>query len=263
MFWGNKEKMKKTGIFIIHGFVSTSEMSFGYLTEKLKKNKIQNIMMPTLQGHATPEDIPNFDHKKCLREIEDQFIIFKSKYDTVFLVGFSMGGAIAAHLAAKYKPDKLVLVAPALKYGGKKLMKNNIVNFLKNRKEKEDEESDIQIDNFIESLSGEKDDEFKKEFADRVKKINLNTMTNFTKLISTVNKSLKENNIICPTRIYQSDMDELVPVDASLIAFDKVFNKDKKLHLVSGAPHNVLKSDLKKDIVKEIIYFLYGKEKIK
>ena len=105
-------------------------MSFGYLTEKLKKNKIENIHMPTLQGHETPEDIPNFDYKKCLEQIENEFLIFSGRHDIVYLVGFSMGGAIASYLAAKHNPNKLVLLAP-LKYGGKKIMKKQYSRLFK------------------------------------------------------------------------------------------------------------------------------------
>jgi carboxylesterase len=262
MFWKRKEKIE-IGIFIIHGFISTSKMSFGYLTEKLQKNKIRNIYMPTLQGHEKPEDIPNFDYKKCLEQIENEFIVFRAKYQAVYLVGFSMGGAIASYLASKYKPDKLVLVAPALKYGGKKLMKNNIVNFLKNKKEKEDSETDVQIESCVSSLTTEKDNDYKHEFTERVKQVNLSTMMNFSKLISTINKTLKEKKIECPARIYQSDEDELVPVEAALAAFDKIYDNDKRLNLITNSPHNVLKSDHKEEIVEEILYFLYGKKKVK
>ena len=262
MFWKRKEK-SNIGIFIIHGFISTSKMSFGYLTEKLIKNKIENISMPILQGHEKPEDIPNFDYKKCLEQVETEFLMFRGKYPVVYLVGFSMGGAIASYLAAKHSPDKLVLVAPALKYGGKKIMKNNIVNFLKNRKDKDDSESDVQIESFVDGLSTEKDDEHKQEFTERIKNVSLNTMMNFSKLVSTINKTLKDKKIECPTRIYQSDEDELVPVEAALLAFDKVYDDDKKLSIITNSPHNVLKSGHKEEIVKEILYFLYGKKKVK
>ena len=142
-------------------------------------------------------------------------------------------------------------------------MKNNIVNFLKNRKEKDDIDNEVQIESFVDSLSSEKEDNHKQEFADRVKQIGLGTILNFSKLIGVINKTLKDKKIECPTRIYQSDEDELVPVEASLLAFDKVYNNDKRLNLITNSPHNVFKSDHKEEIVKEILYFLYGKKKVK
>src|SRR5699024_3853281 len=51
-----------------------------------------------------------------LQAAEDSLQQLKTRYEKVFLIGFSMGGMIAAYLAGKFKVDKLVLLATAGKY---------------------------------------------------------------------------------------------------------------------------------------------------
>src|SRR5699024_12436828 len=55
-------------------------------------------------------------NKKLIKAAESALKQLKEKYDEIYLIGFSMGGMIAAYLAAKYKVDKLVLLATSGKY---------------------------------------------------------------------------------------------------------------------------------------------------
>src|SRR5699024_12565302 len=49
-------------------------------------------------------------------ETEQALIELKANCDKLYVVGFSMGGMIAAYLAANYDVDKLVLLSTARKY---------------------------------------------------------------------------------------------------------------------------------------------------
>src|SRR5699024_10116542 len=72
-----------------------------------------DIKVPTLPGHGETLALGNVTHDKWLQAAEDALQSLKEKYTQVYLIGFSMGGMIAAYLAAKFKVDKLVLLAPA------------------------------------------------------------------------------------------------------------------------------------------------------
>ena len=71
-----------------------------------------NVLLPG-HGHesAGPPDVL---WKACLNEVELRYGILARVYDKVHVVGFSFGGALALHLAAKEKPASLVLLSAAL-----------------------------------------------------------------------------------------------------------------------------------------------------
>ena len=69
----------------------------------------------------------------------------------------------------------------------------------------------------------------------------------------------KELNIVdIPTRIYQSENDELIPVDSALWIFSKIKTEDKRLMFLSGPRHRILNSSVKEEITEDVIRFLYG-----
>lgn len=100
---------------IIHGFTG-GPYELEPLSNFLKEETSWHIEIPTLPGHGRKLALKNVSHKKWISTAEDSLKQLLAKYDEVYLIGFSMGGMIASYLAAKYKVDKLVLLASARKY---------------------------------------------------------------------------------------------------------------------------------------------------
>ncbi|MFZ3578905.1 alpha/beta hydrolase [Virgibacillus sp. DJP39] len=100
---------------LIHGYTG-GPYEIEPLSVFLKEETNWHIEVPTLPGHGRKLDLKNVSHKKWIKAAEDSLKALLTKYDEVYLVGFSMGGMIASYLAAKYKVDKLVLLASAGKY---------------------------------------------------------------------------------------------------------------------------------------------------
>lgn len=104
-----------TGCLIIHGYTG-SPHEVEPLADYLKEHTDWLIDVPTLPGHGSELDLDNVSHKNWLTAAEHSLNQLKEKTDTIYLIGFSMGGMIAAYLASKHNVDKLVLLAPSGKY---------------------------------------------------------------------------------------------------------------------------------------------------
>jgi carboxylesterase len=266
-----RDKKKTIGLFIVHGFLGNPKTSFGDLSERLKKNKI-SYQMPNLQGHGYCEDINTFSYKECLEDIEDQYRDFVSKFDIVYLMGFSMGGVIATHLSNVIGADKLVLIAPAFKYGGTNKLTTKVTDFFKSKKVKNEDEAADLIDNikeedatkflseFMQVESSQDNIDLAKDYSEKLKRIKLSVFTNFMRLVSSVKKQIK-SKIDIPTRIYISEHDDIVPIESALYGFNLIDSLDKKLTILTGIGHRILKSEIKDEIITEILLFLYGKVK--
>lgn len=101
-----------TGCLMLHGFTGGT-YEIGPLAYYLQENTTWDIRLPTLPGHGKGAKIEESTHEEWLEVAETTLQDLMVKNDTVHIIGFSMGGMIAAYLAAKYPIEKLVLLAPA------------------------------------------------------------------------------------------------------------------------------------------------------
>lgn len=264
--------MKNIGLFCVHGFLEDGLQSFQYLKDELEKNNIHNFYLTDLQGHSPDEDINTFNYKKCLEQVEEEYQRYKEKYDETYLIGFSMGGVIASHLASSYGTDKLVLISPAFKYGqGTQFFKDMLTLFNRSREDESfpsfreffnynREDRMARIQEFVNSEYKDLGTSYE-NFLKRLSKVNASTLVNFTRLVASVKRNLTLEGL--PVRIYHAEFDELVPVNSSLYIFQHIKSEDKRLNLMAGVYHRILSSKLKDDIIDEIINFLYGNDYFK
>jgi carboxylesterase len=251
------------GLFCIPGYTEIGLDTYAYVTEILSAHHLPFYVMEN-QAHGIHEDINDFNYKLALAKAEKEYLSFMKDYDEVFLMGFSMGGAIASYLATRYGCDKLVLVSPAFKYGRTTQL---LTDFLKTFGEDNQYPSILDL---FKAKAGERKEIIRRymqqEFADkggayftmfdRLDKVKPTSFLNFTRLVATVKKEL--NLVDIPTRIYQSENDELIPVDSALWIFSKIKTEDKRLIFLSGPRHRILNSGVKEEITEDVIRFLYG-----
>ena len=103
------------GCLIIHGYTG-GPYEVDPLAEFLRDNTDWHIEVPTLPGHGKELHLKNASYKRWIQAAEKELRKLQDSFDEVYVIGFSMGGMIAAYLAAKYKIDKLVLLATSGKY---------------------------------------------------------------------------------------------------------------------------------------------------
>jgi len=103
-----------TGVLLLHGFTGTPRDLAG-LARRLHGSGF-TVSLPRLPGHGTNGgDFLQSGWRDWLRAAADAWMDIAGRCEKVHLVGYSMGGVLAAMLAAHFPVSRLVLVAPALR----------------------------------------------------------------------------------------------------------------------------------------------------
>jgi carboxylesterase len=99
---------------LLHGYVG-ARSDFADLGERISEEGFF-VRMARLPGHGTtPVDFDKQTPESMLEGARAELEDLRSKFERVYLVGFSMGGAISTLLASEGGVDGLVLVAPYYK----------------------------------------------------------------------------------------------------------------------------------------------------
>lgn len=103
------------GCLCIHGFTG-GPYEIEPLTTFLEEKTDWLINVPTLPGHGLDLQLDDYTHQDWLDAADEAYQELAAKVDVVYVVGFSMGGMIAASLAAKYPVAGLIMLSPSRKY---------------------------------------------------------------------------------------------------------------------------------------------------
>lgn len=100
-------------VLVLHGFTGlTDEMD--YLAQRLHQAGF-SVSVPRLPGHGTNgEDFMQSGWRDWLRHAIDAYLELKSRHETVYVSGLSMGGILTLLLAAHFPVDRIALAAPAV-----------------------------------------------------------------------------------------------------------------------------------------------------
>ena len=225
----------RKAILLVHGFAGGS-YDYANLGNDLEMYADFDIFTFTLPGHEdkTHEKVTREDF---IKSAEDQIErLIKHGYTTIYVIGHSMGGVIACHLARKYKQvKKLILAAPAFRYFSFKGDKFDLIGSLKK--------------------TPAIFHEYKKDtILSRIFKMPLPTILEFTKLVEEHEDDPKYLN--CPTLIIQGLNDNIVPIDSSEYVYKAIKSTVKCLVKIKGATHDIFKSDTYDEILDIIVKFL-------
>ena len=101
----------RTACLMVHGFLSTVQ-DFGGLGERLAEQGV-TVRKMRLPGHGTtPVDLAYQPPGALYRAVEKEYRDLARNFDRIYVVGFSMGGALSTLLASREPVDRLVLLAP-------------------------------------------------------------------------------------------------------------------------------------------------------
>ena len=102
------------GCLLIHGFTSSPTEMAGLAT--FLKSKGYGVRLTRLPGHGSdPNDLLSVTYRDWLQCVENDFAAVCAVSDQQFVIGLSLGGALALHLAARRHFAGVVALAPALK----------------------------------------------------------------------------------------------------------------------------------------------------
>jgi len=126
----------KTGIYLIHGF-SSSTYELKILAKFLNK-KNYHVVLNNLPGHGTNiEDCNQSEYTDWLNYSKIELAKLCSKSDNVFIIGISMGAVIGLYLSTLFPINGLIIGGTVLKF--KLWWNTNVLNtlfcrFIKTRK---------------------------------------------------------------------------------------------------------------------------------
>lgn len=229
----------RKAILIIHGFAGGT-YDQEYLANELELENHFDVYTFTLPGHDNTHSKIKMEDWIEKAELQTERLI-KNGYKNIYLIGHSMGGVIATHIASKYKEvKKLVLAAPAFHFLSVKNDDLNILESLKSGKQVlKDYKTDVIISRFL--------------------KLPANAVTEFIKLVK--NYYDTPCFITIPTLIIEGTKDTLVPMSSANYVYKHLQSKQKILLKVDGINHDIFRSNRTEELTRYIIKFLKNKIK--
>lgn len=235
----------KKAILFIHGFVG-GNYDYDNFPNELEIYKDFDVFTFTLPGHDKLI-VKNIKYKEWIDEAENQIkFLLNNHYKNIYVIGHSMGGVIAAHLAATYpQVKKLVLVAPAFRYFYFKDGKINIKNISETIKNMPD---------LFKKMGTEK-------VIERISKTPISTMLEFTKLVNEYSQDAQ--NITCPTLIIHGTEDTVVPSEGTEYVHNAIKSNTNILINIKKVTHDCFKGQRNNEVKGIITNFLRKKSKKK
>ncbi len=221
-------KGNEIGILLCHGFAGTPQ-SVGELG-KLLAAKGYTVYAPRLKGHGTtPLDFEDCCFTDWIQNIEEAYKKLKKVCRRIFVAGQSMGGILAAHLACRHQDiDGLITINAALSVPGYEVFQHEIEpRFIPEGK------PDIKADD-IEEITYEA--------------VPIKAVHNLLTLIKTTKPVLSE--VTCPTLIFKSEEDHVVPASSSDVLFHAISSPFKQMVSLTNSYH-VASMDFDKDVIAE------------
>ena len=225
---------RRRAVLIIHGLAGGT-YDEEPLANYLQMNRKFDVFAFTLPGHDV-KDKRKATMDAWMKESERQLeTLINAGYKKIYIVGHSMGGVIATHLAKEYKEvKKLVLVAPAFTSIASKEEGGLITALFK-------------IPDLVKAYSYN-------ELLTRINKLPFSAEKEFFKLIETYRNDIY--SITIPTMFVHGTNDQVVPVKSSIDIFEKLDNNSKIILLIKDYYHDVFKGNKVESINKEIRDFL-------
>ena len=230
--------LRRKAILFVHGFVG-GIYDYDNFPNELETFRNYDVYTFTLPGHEK-HVVKNVKYADWINSAEKQIeFLLNHNYKEIYVIGHSMGGVIAAHLAVKYKEvKKLVLVAPAFRYFYFKDGKVNIKG----------------INDTLKRLPSMLKEEDKEKVIERIQKTPIPTMLEFTKLVDAYQKDLK--NITCPTLTIHGLKDNVVPNEGTDLVYNTIKSKTNLLVNIDKVTHDCFTKERKEEIKTIITNFL-------
>ena len=216
---------------LIHGYGGGSfelEYLYRYLTDKGC-----DVRYIVLDGHeATRAEFAKSTAHTWLASAGGALEVCRRSCDELIVIGFSMGGLVAANLYPTIRPDKIVFVNTPVYYWNLKKISKNIVHDIRIR-----EFSNIQ--------------RYVKTSLDKP----FSTMIQFQTLLE---KSKKQfGKVLCPVLVAQCLEDDTVRAQSAHFIYQRLTGK-KYLKLYEGGAHQAFESEVAQTLCQDIYNFAHS-----
>src|SRR3989344_5424485 len=225
----------KKGILMIHGF-SSSPHELITLGKQLNRKGF-TVYAPLLTGHGTtPEHMAVAKWHQWIGEAEEGLGLLNTMCNEIWVMGNSMGGNIALHIASKNKKIKgLICMSTPIKFKMRFEFLKYIVPILRRIKI-------FQRKTYSKAYLKR----FKKFRATSYRMIPLISLVHLQKIIKTSVKSLPE--ISAPILIIQARPDSILDEKSAQYIYSNVASEKKQIIWVGSTYHNIIVDEGKKKV---------------
>jgi carboxylesterase len=227
---------------LIHGFTGTP-----YEIEplaRLLQEQGHEVVTPTLAGHGGDrQQMLRVTWRDWILSVEVVLQDLLAREETVHLVGFSMGGLIAAHLAARHGErirSLTMLSAPIYTINPKQLFKTIADAIQKSMR------------------TGERQEDVTR-YLMKVRATPLRSLVHFRRLVRTVKGQLGDVDV--PLLIIQGEQDDLVETSSAAYIYESVKTTEKQLHLFPKSRHLICHDCEADEVIRLVASFIREREK--
>jgi len=222
--------MNEIGCVLIHGFTG-SPKEVELLSDHLKKRGIA-VDTPTLTGHGislNKKEMRVATWKEWIESAETALQKMLETKKEVYLVGFSMGGMIAAYLASYYPVKKLVLLSASVFY--------------------------MNVKRFTDQFKRLSDKEQLRRYFYKISNTPLRATIQFRRLVKELTPYIQLVQV--PTIIIQGELDDIVDPKSAQYIYDNILSEEKYLHFLPKSKHMVCWDSEKEQVINLVDQFLF------
>lgn len=224
------------GCLIIHGFTG-GPFEVEPLRAFLEERTDWKVVVPTLTGHGEELDLSSVKYEVWLEDAKNALHELQSQCETVYVIGFSMGGMIAAYLAGTERVDRLVLLATARKYLSFKYLSQYVAEVIGDGMKGKLEENEIYH-----------------HYKSKIGTVPFRANIEFMKLVNKTKDYLEE--ITAPVFIAQGKRDGLVPYHVAYALEEEIASEEKEVVFFEQSTHLICLGNDREILNKMIYQFL-------
>src|SRR5690625_3481459 len=228
------------GCLILHGYTG-GPYEVEPLTTYLRERTNWKVVVPVLEGHGTELHLKDVTYEKWIEDAEKALNELQKQCNEIYIIGFSMGGMIAAYLAAIYKVEKLVLLSTARRFISVKYLSHYFGEMIGDGIKGKLNENELFL-------------HYKEKFGE----IPLKANVEFVRLVNYTKQYLKY--ITIPVFIAQGTKDEMVPFKTAYVLEEEIASEHKQVVFFEQSDHLICLGNDRNVLNKLVIQFLMNKE---
>lgn len=227
------------GCLLIHGFTG-APYEVEPLADYFRHHTNWIVSSPILPGHGEQDSLRGITFQQWINTAEAHLQHLLDQCDTVYLIGFSMGGVLAGYLATKYQVDKLVLLSAAIHYIHPIQMLKDIGGMVTDLCRGRLRRNELFI-----------------RYSHKVKRTPFVASLEFRKLVQHLKPSFE--NVLTPTIILQGKLDGMVPYKTADRIYELIRSNEKQIRLMENSKHLICHGEDRDEVIDAVYHFLIGK----